>query len=400
MTHNDNSPPDLPENLPKPSQEEQAHSDRLVELIQQEMQASSGKIPFNRFMELALYAPGLGYYSAGTRKFGEAGDFVTAPELSPLFSRCIAHQCRQILSKIPKASILEAGPGSGAMAADILAELERLGELPDRYYLLETSADLRQRQRETIQQKVPHLASLVQWLDELPNPGFRGVVLGNELLDAMPVHRFCLHHKETAELYVAYENNRFVWKHGPVTHPVISQRLSQIGDAVPMEIEYESEINLAAEAWIRSVADSLESGLVLLFDYGFPRKEFYHPQRSGGTLMCHYRHRSHGDPLILVGLQDITAHVDFSAVAQAADEAGLAVAGYTTQAYFLINSGLEELTAETPVEDTRAYWDIAQQVKKLTLPSEMGELFKVIGLTKNFNESLLGFRLMDQRSRL
>lgn len=379
----------------------QAHSERLCALIRDEVAANGGQITFARYMDLALYAPGLGYYSAGSHKLGEAGDFVTAPELSPLFSRCVARQCGQVLAHLGGGDILEVGAGSGVMAVDVLAELETLDCLPACYFILEVSADLRQRQQQTVAANVPHLAARVHWIDTLPAAGFQGVVLANELLDAMPVHVFSVAEKANYERYVACGDGRFIWSDGPLSDARLAERIVALADARgEFAPGYISEINLAAEDWLRSIAALLTRGMVLLIDYGFPRREYYHVQRSGGTLMCHYRHRAHPDPLVLPGLQDITAHVDFTALAEVASEAQLTVAGFTAQAYFLLSSGLNEMTAASDPNDVRQHVLLMQQVKKLTLPSEMGELFKVMALTRDVDVPLLGFTFQDQRRRL
>jgi len=384
--------------LPPPSQEAQAHSESLQALIRDEIEQAGGHIGFDRFMELALYAPGLGYYSAGSHKFGEAGDFVTAPELSPLFSYCLARQCAEVLKGIGGGDILEFGAGSGVMAADVLDELERLDCLPGHYFILELSADLRQRQQQTIEQKVPQLAERVVWLDALPESGFRGVVLANEVLDAMPVHRFAIDNGEPHELCVVWNGQGFVLEEG-APDAALYERLKHLQSEYLLHDGYQSEINLRAEEWVHSLGGFMEQGVALLIDYGFPQREFYHPQREGGTLMCHYRHRAHDDALLLLGLQDITAHVDFTAVGEAALEAGLSVRGYTSQANFLIANGLTELLAQAE-GDTQTQLSLAAQVKRLTMPGEMGELFKVMALTKGWEGGLRGFALRDERARL
>lgn len=384
--------------LPPPSPEAQAHSEKLQALIREEIAASGGHIGFDRFMELALYAPGLGYYSAGSGKFGEAGDFVTAPELSPLYSRCLARQCAEVLSAIDGGDILEFGAGSGVMAADVLVELANMNCLPEHYFILELSADLRQRQQQSIAEKVPQLAGRVVWLDALPETGFRGVVLANEVLDAMPVHRFVIHNGEPHELCVVWNGKSLVLEEG-APDAVLYARLKQLQNECLLADGYRSEINLRAEEWLRSLADFMQQGVALLIDYGFPQREFYHPQRSSGTLMCHYRHRAHDDALILLGLQDITAHVDFTAVAETALEAGLSVRGYTSQANFLIANGLPGLLADEG-GDTRQQLTLTAQVKRLTMPGEMGELFKVMALTREWERPLQGFSLRDERGRL
>ena len=381
--------------LPEPTPEEHALSQLLTDLIRVEIVRADGAIPFARFMELALYAPELGYYSAAKHKFGAAGDFVTAPELGPVFAQCVARQCAQILGELRGGEILEAGAGSGAFAVQLLLELERLGKLPERYLILEISSALRARQQTLFTDKASHLLERVQWLDNLPPAGFRGIVFGNELLDALPVERFRVHADSIASLAVGWEENRFVWRELPASEPV-GKRIAPLG----LPEGYESEIGFAAEGWVRSVADILEQGVLLLVDYGFPRGEFYHPQRNAGTLMCHYRHRAHADPLILAGLQDITAHVDFSAVAAAGVESGLSLLGYASQALFLIGCGLDEVAAQATSGDARAQLALTNEIKKLTLPHEMGELFKVIALGRGIDTPLTGFRMQDRRDRL
>ncbi len=384
--------------LPAPSPEALAHSERLVAFIREEIDAAGGCLGFDRFMELALYAPGLGYYSAGSCKFGEAGDFVTAPELSPLFSRCLAHQCAEVLAVIDGGAILEFGAGSGVMAADLLADLEASDALPSKYYILELSADLRARQQETLREKVPQLLERIIWLDGLPEAGFRGVVLANEVLDAMPVHRFRVRNAKPYELCVVSEGEGFALREEEPGEE-LAAAIAKLQQQVEFPEGYESEVNLRAEEWVRSLAAFLEQGVALLIDYGFPRSEFYHTQRSRGTLMCHYRHRAHEDALILPGLQDITAHVDFTAMAEAAVEAGLSVRGYTSQANFLLANGLTELLNEVQ-GDMRQQLTLAGQVKRLTMPGEMGELFKVMALARGWDRPLQGFAMRDERCRL
>lgn len=389
--------PTAPHELPPPSAEVLEHSLRLQALIIEEIAEHGGHIGFDRFMELALYAPGLGYYSAGSHKFGEAGDFVTAPELSTLFSQCLASQCAEVLGSIG-GDILEFGAGSGVMAADILAELQRLDCLPEHYYILEVSADLRQRQQQMIEAKVPQLLERVSWLDALPEAGFCGVVLANEVLDAMPVHRFRIHEGEPHELHVVWDGKAFELQEGPADAALFG-RVKQLQDEYALDEGYASEINLRAEEWVRSLAGFLKQGVALLIDYGFPRREFYHPQRSEGTLMCHYRHRAHDNALLWVGLQDITTHVDFTAVGEAALEAGLAVRGYTNQAAFLIANGLTELLSQAE-GDMKLQLTLSAQVKRLTMPGEMGELFKVMALSRGWEGGLKGFSLRDDRVNL
>ncbi len=388
---------DSDQELPPPSAEERAHSEALTRHIHAEIVRSEGSIDFSRFMELALYAPGLGYYSAGKFKFGAAGDFVTAPELSPLFARCLARQCRQIMTPLGRCDILEAGAGSGRLAAELLLALEAQRCLPVNYFIIELSADLRERQRDYLKLQAPHLFPRVQWLNALPAGGFRGVILGNELLDSMPVARFRVKENGVAQLAVGWQDPGFLWCEQPAAEPIVRRV-----EPLRLPVGYVSEINFRAEAWVASVADMLEAGALLLIDYGFPRAEFYHPERMQGTLMCHYRHRAHGDPLILTGLQDITAHIDFTAIAEAGDNAGLSVLGYTTQADFLFATGLAEFVENADPTEIKTHLAFSREVKQLTLPSEMGELFKVIALGRNLahEERLLGFTLRDRRGRL
>ncbi len=389
--------------LPVPDPPALAHSRRVAALIRREIDAGGGRITFARYMQLALYEPGLGYYSAGARKFGRDGDYVTAPELSPMFSRCVARQCAQVLAAGGR-DILEFGAGSGVMARDILAALEAAGSLPDGYHILEVSADLRRRQRETLERAVPHMLDRVHWLDGLPDGDFEGVVLANEVLDAFPVHRFYVVDDGMAgEYYVTWEGDGFAWQQGPLSGPEIRAAV----DAVARDVGlaqlgrgYTSEVNALLGGWMEGIAGFLKRGVVLTFDYGYPRREYYHPQRRAGTLMCHYRHHAHDDPLILPGLQDITAHVDFTAAAEAAHRAGLTVAGFTNQANFLLATGIDEMDHAASGADALWQFDTAQQIKVLTLPQEMGELVKVMALTRAFEFPLLGFTLRDYRGRL
>lgn len=370
----------------------QLESSKLVSLITNEIQ-TSGPMTFARYMELALYAPGLGYYSAGAQKFGASGDFVTAPEISPLFSHCLAKQCQQVLDLLGTGNILELGAGSGIMAADILLELEQLNCLPQYYYILELSADLKQRQQQLLQQKVPQLFNRIIWLDSLDNLKLRGIILANEVLDAMPVHKFKIENG-IQEFYVNYNNNELIWKLSTPSQ-LLKEYIKNLG--IELANGYESEINLILSAWIKTLSGVLQRGVIFCIDYGFPRQEYYHPDRGMGTLMCHYQHRAHDNPLTLVGLQDITAHVDFTAVARAAEDADLDVSGYTTQANFLLSCGITDIA---PTMDTIQQFNLSQQLKKLLLPSEMGELFKVIALARNLDIPLLGFNLYDMRNKL
>lgn len=392
--------------LPAPDAGSQAHSEKLIALITDEIAAAGGRISFARYMELALYAPGLGYYSAGASKFGGQGDFVTAPEISPLFSRALAQQVAEVLSAIDddgqrSGEVLEVGGGTGIMAAEMLAELEQLDTLPARYAILELSADLQARQRQTLAERVPHLLERVHWLTALPAAGFRGVVVANELLDALPVQCFCMTEDGLRERFVSFEAGRFQWVTAEADTLTSQLPLSLLEQLAALPVGYQSELNLAANAWVEAIAEMLGAGVVLLIDYGFPHHEYYHPQRDRGTLMCHYRHRAHEDPFVYPGLQDITAHVDFTAIAEAAVSAGLNVRGYNTQGFFLLGCGLTELAQSfDSLNEERQQILQAQQIRTLTLPSEMGERFKVIALTRNYENPLRGFAMQDLRHQL
>jgi SAM-dependent MidA family methyltransferase len=385
--------------LPQPASDAAALSESLCGLIADEIEAAGGAIPFSRYMELCLYAPGLGYYSAGQRKFGAGGDFITAPEISSLFGRCMARCCAEVLQQTG-GDVLEFGAGSGRLAVDLLGELDVLGCLPRQYFILERSADLQQRQQQLLSRELPQLVERVAWLDSLPAAGFRGVMLANEVLDAMAVERFHWDGSAAAQDFVAQGTAGFEWLQRPVESPGLQAAVDRLVHACNLPAGYVSEINLALDAWLRSIAGQLEEGLLLLVDYGYERDEYYHPQRSSGTLMCHYRQRAHADPFLWPGLQDITAHVDFTAVAEAATAAGLAVSGYTSQAWFLLDCGLEGLLQAAGPADTAAYLKLAQQAKTLILPGEMGERFKCIALTRGSELQLPGFRMQDFRHRL
>ena len=374
--------------LPPPTPEALAHSKRVRALIRADIKRAGGRVPFSRFMELALYAPGLGYYSAGARKFGAAGDFVTAPEISPLFSHCLGRQSAEVLQALEGGDVLELGAGSGAMAAHLLQEMRRLEREPKRYLILEVSADLRQRQRETIKARAPEFLPRMQWLDKLPE-SFTGVMLGNEVLDALPVVRFRKQRFGFREFAVAAEGEGFRWELVEPS-PDLDDTLATLESELPGPFAegYVSEYCPTLVPLITSLAASLTRGAMLFLDYGYTRAAYYHPERSTGTLMCHYRQRAHGDPFLYVGLQDITAHVDFSAVAEAGREAGLELAGYSTQAHFLLALGIGEAAINVGGA-------AVQQVKRLTLPEEMGELFKAIGFIKGIDIELGGFSLRD-----
>lgn len=365
----------------------------LIARIRDEIARAGGMIPFSRYMELALYAPGLGYYDAARGQPGARGDFVTAPELGPLFARCLARQCAPILLETG-GDILEAGAGSGRLCVDLLTELARLDALPARYRILDASAGLREVQRETIAALPAALGDRVEWLDRLPDR-IAGVVLANEVLDAMPVEIVRVDDAGVWRMGVGVEGDAFVWRSSACDDHLAKQVSERLGGR-DLPRPYITEINSLAEAWTRTIGERLQRGALLIVDYGFPRDEYYHPERARGTLMCHAAQRAHTDPLVLTGMQDITAHVDFSAIAEAGREVGLNLLGYTTQAAFLLSLGIADLVAGDE-GDARAQLAAATEIKKLTLPHEMGELFKVLALGRGIRTPLAGFRLAPRR---
>lgn len=385
--------------FPAPDPAAQKLSAALSSVIREDIAGSDGSIAFARYMERCLYEPGLGYYSAGLRKFGSGGDFVTAPEVSPLFGQCIARSCSAVLASLGGGDILEFGAGSGRLALDLIAGLERLDALPRRYLILERSAELRQRQQETLREHLPQLVDRVSWIDVLPGADFRGVMLANEVLDAMAVERFQWDGEIARLFHVAFDGERFHWQLTD-TQDDATRRIAMLCADCDLPAGYISEVNAGLPAWLQAVGERLQQGLLLLIDYGYPRHEYYHSQHGSGTLMCHYRQRAHDDPFLWPGLQDITAHVDFTAVAEAAVAAGLDVSGYTTQAGFLLDSGLDELLQSAGPGDSVSYMKLAQQAKTLILPGEMGERFKCIALTRGLDIDIPGFRLQDYRNRL
>jgi len=344
--------------------------------LKEEIAVNQGWIAFARYMELALYEPGLGYYAGGAQKFGREGDFVTAPELGSLFGRTLARQLEELAYPI-----LEFGAGSGALADTLLSQHDF------DYRIVEVSPQLQARQQ-------ARLGARAQWLAGLPDR-IRGVVVANEVVDAMPVHAVAWRSEGIMERGVTLSAEQLVWKERAATGELLEEARK-----IQVEVPYESEIGLVAQAWMREVAARLEEGVVFIFDYGFPRREYYHPQRATGTLMCHHRHRAHADVFERPGEEDITAHVDFTALGGAAVDAGLEVLGYATQAQFLVNCGITDVLGEANVENALHYAPLAAEAQKLLSPAEMGELFKVLAVGRGVKPPLLGFSRGDRSHSL
>ena len=393
-------PQNAPPSLPQPDEASRSHCARVTAHIREHIEASGGSIGFAEFMHHALYAPGLGYYAAGATKFGAAGDFITAPEVSRVFGAVVARQCAEALDAIDGGAILEIGAGSGKLAADMLETLESIEALPETYRILEVSADLRERQQAYVEERVPHLADRVEWLSGLPQ-AHRGVIVANEVLDALPVERFVRRDDGVSRQCVTVGDGGFSWTEEPASENlarVVSRIEAELGRALPAG--FTSEVSLAGANWITDVAESLAEGMVFLFDYGVARREYYAAERAEGWLRCHFRHHAHNDPLVLAGIQDITAWVDFTAVAEAANAAGLDIAGYSAQAQFLISGGLDAAMAgfeSLPLERQLA---LSQQVKTLTLPGEMGENFKCLALRRGDIAVPSAFALADRTHTL
>ncbi|MES2312015.1 MAG: SAM-dependent methyltransferase [Pseudomonadota bacterium] len=397
----------MPSRLPEPSADERAHSDRLLQLLREQI-ASHGPLPFSQYMERCLYAPGLGYYSAGKTKFGAAGDFVTAPELGELFARCVINAVQPVLAMLGNdADFLELGGGSGAFAEAALKALAAGGTLPRQYLILEPSADLRERQRERLRANLPaELNARVQWLDRPPEPDWRGVLFANEVIDALPATRFSLRDGEVFEEYVALDGEGRLRRTDRPADALVAAAVRHVERDLGSEFAdgYRSEILPQLPYWIQAVAGSLVAGLVLFIDYGYVRREFYLPERDDGTLMAHYRHHAHNDPLYLPGLNDLTASVDFTALAEAGNSAGFGVAAYLPQAQFLIGAGLQDIfeSEQAKIADEHGRYRLAQEVKKLMLPDQMGERFQAMLLARGLDVLPLPAELLaaDQGGRL
>jgi SAM-dependent MidA family methyltransferase len=384
--------------LPALNEAEATHAAAAREHIVRRIRASGDWIDFETFMELALYAPGLGYYSAGSTKLGAAGDFTTAPEVSELFGRCVARQCAQILAHTPGASILEVGAGTGSMAATVLRELAARDALPQHYDILEVSADLAERQRRRLATLPDPLRSRIRWLQQLPSSPLRGVILANEVLDALPCQRFVMGEAAVEALGVtAAADGTLEWARHPAA-TALTAAVHELNLPAPLVPGYASEVCVRVEPWIAGLAACLERGALLLFDYGLPRSQYYHPDRDAGTLTCHFKHRAHFDPFVNLGVQDITAWVDFTRVALAGHACGLAVLGLCTQAAFLLGAGIEEFLAQT--RDAPTQLRLAGEARRLLLPGEMGEAFKLLALGRGIEAPLDCFRFQDLRDSL
>ena len=370
----------------------------VLEALRRLIAERHGWIAFDEYLEQVLYAPGLGYYSAGAAKLGPEGDFTTAPELSPLFGACIARQCAPLLRD--GGELLELGAGTGALAEVLLPRLASLDAMPARYYILEVSADLRERQRERLGRLAPELNARVHWLDALPAHGLRGVILANEVADALPFQCFAVRADGYEERGVTIDaDGNPTWSARPASDSLQAE-LARLGESLvrPWVAGYRGELCPRVGPWVSALASTLAAGGVLLFDYGLGRRELYHPQRDTGTLRCHYRHRAHADPFLHPGLQDITAWVDFTRIAEAATVAGLEVAGYCTQAAFLLGAGIDTVLASAGGALERAR--LANQARQLMMPTEMGEAFKAVWLTRGTVPTLAAFGVQDLRRLL
>jgi len=382
--------------LPALSAEEARHSEAVVEAVRTAILAHEGWLGFDDYLRIVLYAPGLGYYAAGSTKFGPGGDFTTAPELSGLYARCVANQCAPVLGAVG-GDVLELGAGTGRLAAGVLLRLAELEQLPEHYYILEVSADLRARQRAALAALPAALHSRVRWLDALPETALTGVVLANEVADALPFCRFAIEGGNVFERGIALSDTGELIEAERGASAALCAQLEAIAVSAWPD-GYFSELCPMLDPWIAALAAALARGALFIIDYGLPRHEYYHPQRTRGTMRCHFRHRAHEDPLRYPGLQDITAWVDFTRVAMAGVEAELTVAGYCTQTAFLLGTGIEaELAA---VSDLMEHARRVSEARVLLLPGEMGEYFKVMALTRGYDEALRGFQYQDLRRSL
>jgi SAM-dependent MidA family methyltransferase len=379
---------------------ESAHAERMLACIRERLAAAGGWLPFDAYMQLALYEPGLGYYSAGAHKLGAGGDFTTAPEISPLFGRCLARQCGEVLAALGGGDVVELGAGSGRLAYDVLATMAQAGVPPARYRILEVSADLRERQRALLDTLPPDLAARVEWLDAPPAGGWEGVLLANEVLDALPVECFAWRDGAPFERGVALDDaGQLAWRERAAS-PALAAEIERVrADAgVHWPSGYHSELCRRVEPWFAEVAGGLARGVALFIDYGLPRRDYYHPRRTAGTLRSYHRHRAYDDPFARPGLSDLTAWVDFTRVAEAAAGASFDVLGFVTQAALLLGLGIEAEVAAASDEATRIRR--ASEARQLLMPEEMGENFKAIALGREWELPLAGFAHQDLRRYL
>lgn len=386
--------------LPAPSAESLSRSRQLTHEIQQKIHQHDGILTFAGFMATALYHPELGYYQQPGFALGKHGDFTTAPEISPLFARCFARQCRLIFAALSDDTILELGAGTGRFALDLLTELDTLHALPKHYYIYEISSALRLKQRDLLQSERPDLLARVEWLTTLPE-NFSGVIIANEVLDAIPFHRFQIINQQPRECMVAAQDDTFIWQNAPPSSPLLQEEIEKLKNEYALADGYQSEIQIEAMIMVKQLCDSLTKGIILLVDYGYGQREFYHPQRINGTMTCFYQHRALNNPLLYPGLQDITAHVDFTRVIETASDTGARLGGFTTQSAFLLANGLLEMAAmeEQTLADTDAF-RLHQAIKTLTMPTEMGDRVKVMAISRNNDIPLAGFATLDRRRDL
>jgi SAM-dependent MidA family methyltransferase len=381
--------------LPTPPKDAIELSLKLVNHIRDSIQAPN-KLSFADFMQQVLYTPGIGYYSNALPKIGSQGDFITAPETSSLFSKCIARQSSQVLKNLSAPNIVEFGAGRGVMARDILLELHKLEQPLTNYYIIELSSELKAIQKQTLANLPNNIRDKVVWLDSLPEQPLSAVVLANEVIDAMPIEKLRFNQNHISQAFVNFDRKTGLpeWQYQPIKNAQLEAKATNIQKYIGDPENYDTEVNLNITPWINSISDFLTDGLVLIIDYGYSRHEYYQPARDMGTFRCYYQHLAHDDPFFYPGLQDLTAHVDFTSVAEAGFEAGFNIDGFTTQSHFLIATGLLEMANEYEHNSTDSI-KITQQIKTLTMPNEMGESFKVIGMTKNIEQPLIGFQLQN-----
>jgi SAM-dependent MidA family methyltransferase len=386
--------------LPEPPEELKQLSAELRTRLNEEI-ADRGAVSFARYMERVLYEPGLGYYSAGLHKLGPTGDFVTAPELGGLFAACLARQVTQVAEPLARYDILEVGAGTGRLAADLLSSLQP-DRQPERYLILERSADLRRVQRERIAAGAPDRIERVAWLDAPPAADWQGVLLANEVIDALSAERFRVTEDGIEQMCVTTSGTGFDWAFRPAPGDLEKAvRHVEAGLEQPFSAGYRSEVRPRLGAWLQSLIGQMRAGMALFIDYGNPRREYYSPERVDGTLMCHYRHHGHDDVFFYPGLQDITAWVDFTALAEAADACGLEVAGYSNQAMFLLGCGLDGVLSDRMADCDDGGLALSAEARQLTLPGMMGERFQVVGLCRDLGPlQPVGFSLQDLRYRL